>query len=59
MKGTARTTTRRGAKRYEADAPNDANLVALLDHLGRLLAREYVARLRREDKVTPTPRGSR
>jgi len=59
MKGTARTTTRRGAKRSEADAPDDANLLALLDHLGRLLAREYVARLRREDKVTPTPRGSR
>jgi len=59
MKGTARTTTPGRAKRSEADAPTDANLLALLDHLGRLLAREYVARRRREDKVTPTPRGSR
>jgi len=30
----------------------EAGLVALLDHLGRLLAREYVDRLKR---VTPEP----
>jgi hypothetical protein len=58
-----RNTTRRrdgdAAKRSKANAPDDDSLRALLDHLARLLAKEYLARLRRDEEVGPASGGNR
>jgi len=59
MRNTPRKRDGDAAKRLKANAPDDDSLRALLDHLARLLAKEYLACLTRDEEVDPARGGNR